>query len=215
MKTYKIILADDHSLFRQGIKHMIDNTGGLEIIGEAKDGFELLSILKKVQPDMIVLDISMPNLRGLEAIREINLINPKIKILLLTMHKRIEYVYHAISAGAQGYLLKEDSDIELFTAIEKIRSGEIFITRQLTGELVHGLSKMTPRKGHHKTTISLRETEVLKLVAEGSANKDISNLLNIGLRTVENHRANIMKKLNLNNTAGLVRDAIRKGISDL
>ena len=123
MDTYRIVLADDHVMFRQGIKNILKGAKDLEVVGEAGDGLKLLEFLKKITPDMVILDISMPNLRGLEATREIKIISPDTKVLILTMHKDKEYVYHAISAGAEGYLLKEDADTELFAAVEKIRQG--------------------------------------------------------------------------------------------
>ena len=125
MKPYQIILADDHALFRQGIKRIIEENEGLKVIGEAGDGFECLDLLKGLNPDMAILDISMPKLRGIEATREIKKSHPEIHILILTMFKDLEYLYHAINVGADGYLLKEDADEELFTAIESIRK---FIT---------------------------------------------------------------------------------------
>ena len=124
VNPYRIILADDHTMFRQGIKNVLEGAEDLEVIGEASDGLKLLELLKKVNPDMVILDISMPNLRGLEATREIKMISPDVKVLILTMHRDKEYVHSAILAGAEGYLLKEDADTELFAAVEKIRQGE-------------------------------------------------------------------------------------------
>lgn len=123
MDSYRIVLADDHVIFRQGMKRLIDEMPGLSVVGEAADGLELLKLLKGLSTDMVLLDISMPNLRGIEATREIKLTNSQIKVLMLTMHKNKQYLYHAISAGAQGFLLKEDTEEELFSAIETIRKG--------------------------------------------------------------------------------------------
>jgi DNA-binding NarL/FixJ family response regulator len=213
LSPYRIALADDHVMFRKGIKSIIEGAADLEVIGEAGDGLNLLELLKKVTPDMVILDISMPNLRGLEATREIKMISPGVKVLILTMHKDKEYVYHAISAGAEGYLLKEDADTELFAAIEKIRHGRQYISPLLSGELTHELIQ-----AHHKgrlaspsESLTTREREVLKLLAEGISNKEIADLLYISSRTVEHHRANIMRKLNIRKTANLVKYAVRKG----
>ena len=151
-------------------------------------------------------------MRGIEATREIKSLHPDVKVLILTMHRKKEYLYHAVSAGAQGYLLKEDSDVELFSAIETIRKGGFYVTRLLAGELVEDISHMY--KGNTQLPsepLTTREREVLKLIAEGKSNKEIANLLFISIRTVENHRANIMKKLNLNKTAEIVKYAILKG----
>lgn len=213
MKTYRLVLADDHVIFRQGIKGLLNEKPGLEVVGEAGNGLELLNLFYKgFRPDMVILDISMPHLRGIEAVEEIKSICPKVKILILTMHKSKEYLYHSISAGAHGYMLKEDSDVELFSAIETIRKGGIFVSRLLTKELAEDLSHIyqggiTPTKD----PLTPREREVLKMVAEGKPNKEIAHLLFISIRTVENHRANIMNKLKLKKTADLIRYALQKG----
>ena len=139
VNPYRIVLADDHAMFRQGIKNILEGTEDLEVVGESGDGLNLLELLIKATPDMVILDISMPNLGGLEATREIKTISPDVKVLILTMHRDKEYVYHAISAGAEGYLLKEDADTELFAAVEKIRHGERYISPLLSGKLTHEL----------------------------------------------------------------------------
>ncbi|HLP60414.1 MAG TPA: response regulator transcription factor [Candidatus Deferrimicrobium sp.] len=213
MKPYRLVLADDHVIFRQGIKGLLSEKPDLEVIGEAGSGLELINLFHKgLRPDMVILDISMPDLRGIEAAEEIKSICPAVKILILTMHKSKEYLYHCISSGAHGYMLKEDSDVELFSAIETIRKGDIFVSRLLTKELAEDLShiyqgEMTPAKD----PLTPREREILKMVAEGKQNKDISDLLFISIRTVENHRANIMSKLKFKKTADLIRYAIQKG----
>lgn len=213
MGPYRIVLADDHVMFRQGIKKILEGAEGLEVVGEAGDGLKLLERLKKDVPDMIILDISMPNLRGLEATREIKMISREVKVLILTMHRDKEYVHYAISAGAEGYLLKEDADTELFVAVEKIRQGDYYISPLLSGELTHELIQAS-----HKVQLTppsdpltIREREVLKLIAEGISNREIADLLYISIRTVEHHRANIMEKLNIRQTANLIKYAIRKG----
>jgi DNA-binding NarL/FixJ family response regulator len=213
VSPYRIVLADDHAMFRQGIKNILEGAEDLEVVGEAGDGLNLLELLKKVTPDLVILDISMPNLRGLEATREIKKIAPDVRVLILTMHRDKEYVYHAISTGAEGYLLKEDADTELFAAVDSIRQGKYYISPLLSGELAHELLQ-TPHKGQanlRSDPLTLREREVLKLIAEGISNKEIAELLFISIRTVENHRANIMRKLKIRQTANLVKYAIRKG----
>jgi len=213
MTPYRIVLADDHVIFRRGIKGLIAQKSDLKVVAEASDGLELLNLLQRgLKTDMVILDISMPNLRGIEATHEIKSICPDVRILILTMHKTKEYLYHCISAGAQGYMLKEDSDVELFNAIDTIRKGEMFVSKLLTRELAEELSHL-----HHggsqlpSEPLTPREREVLKLVAEGKSNKDIADLLYISTRTVENHRANMMNKLKLKKTADLIRYAIQKG----
>jgi len=213
VSPYRIVLADDHVMFRQGIKNILEKDKGLEVIGEAGDGLKLLELLNKATPDMIILDISMPNLRGIEATREIKMILPEVKVLILSMHKDKEFVYSAISAGAEGYLLKEDADTELFAAIEKIRQEGRYISPLLLGDLTDELFQ-TRQKGQltpQDEPLTTREREVLKLIAEGTSNKEIADLLFISVRTIENHRANIMRKLNIKSTANLIKYAIRKG----
>jgi len=204
MGCFRIVIADDHALIRQGLRLIIQGVSDLEVVGEAGDGNDLLSLLDTVTPHMVILDISMPNLRGIEAIHAIKTKSPDVKILVLTMHR--EYSHQALSTGADGYLLKEDADRDLFSAIENIRDGRIYLSPRLT----HGLLK--DRYAHlHPQPLSLREKGILKLIAEGKSNKDIAALLVISIRTVESHRASILNKLKLKNTADLVKYAIQTG----
>ena len=213
MDPYRVVLADDHLLFREGMKRLIDEMPGIEVIGEASDGLELLALLKESSPDLAIIDISMPNLRGIEAAREITTLFPRTEVLILTMHKSKEYLYHSISAGAKGYLLKEDSDAELFSAIKTIRNGGIYLTHTMAGELAEDLSQILDGKGQIRgELLTTREREVLKLIAEGKSNNEIAELLYISRRTAENHRANIMKKLKARKPADLVRYASERGI---
>jgi DNA-binding NarL/FixJ family response regulator len=214
MASYGIVLADDHVLVRQGLRRILEGMADLEVMGEANDGLELLNLLKHLTPHMVILDIFMPNLRGIEAIHEIKKIRPEVKVLILTMHKDKEYLYLALSAGAKGYLLKEDADKELFSEIEKIRQGKTYISPHFSEEIVDDLVQIG--RGGSKAIFELdplttREREVLKLIAEGKSSKDIAHLLFISVLTVNNHRANIMEKLNLNKATDLVKYAIRKG----
>ena len=212
MSLYKIILADDHILLRKGIKQIIETSDDMQVVGEAGDGLDLLNLMKTVTADMIILDISMPSLRGVEAAREIKMIHPEVKILILSMHKKKEYLYHVFSAGANGYLLKEDSDTELFSAIKTIRDGGIYVSPVLSKELTSDFINICQGTGKLPAEpLTTREREVLKLIAEGKSSKEVAVLLFISVRTVQHHRASIMKKLNLKKTADLVKYAIRKG----
>ncbi len=212
MNPYRIILADDHIMLRQGIKKIIEESEDIVVIAEASDGLELLAVLKKMTPEMVILDISMPNLRGIEVSREIKSFNPKIKVLILTMHKKIDYLYHALSAGADGFLLKEDTDEELFTAIETIRRGRIYVSPSFSTELAEDMSKICRGDGRFPVErLTTREREVLKLVSEGKSSKEIADLLFISVRTAEHHRENIKRKLNLKKVADLVKYAILEG----
>jgi DNA-binding NarL/FixJ family response regulator len=211
MGTYRVIVADDHALFRQGLKGVLRGGADLEVVGEAGDGLELINLLKlnQLDPHLVILDISMPNLRGIEAIREIKTTHPHVKILIVTMHKDKEYLYQALASGADGYFLKKDADTELFAAIEKIRNGRVYVSPHLSENLEDDWDQI--RGGFGKPILTTREREVLKLIAEGKLNKEIADLLFISVHTVERHRANSMEKLNLKNTAELVKYAIQKG----
>jgi DNA-binding NarL/FixJ family response regulator len=215
MIPYRIILADDHPLFRKGVRRIIEEKRGYEIVGEAADGLELLDMLKRNRAEMIILDIAMPKLRGLEAAREIKMIHPDVKILLLTMHRDTAYFRHAMAAGAEGYLLKEDADTELFLAIHAVRKGKTYVSPLLLKDLAGDLIQFCRGKHYeNEDPLTTREREVLKLAAEGKSSREIGTLLHISHRTVENHRANIMKKLQTNRTADLVRYAVHKGYVD-
>jgi len=210
MEPYRVILADDHVLFRQGIRKIISEMPGINVVGEATDGAEAVALVKELQPDLAILDIGLPNMSGIEVAREIRKVFPDLKILILTMHKNREYLYHAVAAGAQGYLLKEDSDEELFAAIETIRDGAIYVTKAMSAFLSRGISALLA--GEERTIpepLTMREREILKLIAEGKTNSKIAVALNISVRTVETHRANIMEKLGVKNTAELVRHAVQ------
>jgi DNA-binding NarL/FixJ family response regulator len=214
MANYRIILADDHALFREGLKLVLGKRPDFMVAGEASDGFELLAMLKKPpQPDLVILDISMPRLRGIEAIREIKDINDKVKIVVLTMHKDEHLLCEAFIAGADGYLLKENVTTELFGALDAVLRGEGHISSLMSQELkgawinlFRNQKVMLPDE-----KLSIREKEVLKLVAEGASNKQIADTLCISVRTVDHHRAKIMEKLNLKSAAELIRYAISKG----
>jgi len=213
MGPYRIILADDHVLFRQGLKSILEGRTDFKIVGEAGDGIELVHLLGKLTsddlvPHLVILDISMPNLRGIEAIPEIKMDHPNVKILIVTMHRDKEYLYQALAAGADGYFLKKDADAELFDAIEKIQRGKIYVASYFS-ELAEDWEQV--RKAFGSTILTTREKEVLKLIAEGKSNKEIAGLLFVSVHTIERHRANIMDKLNLKKTAELVKYAIQKG----
>jgi len=208
------VLADDHVLVRQGLKRIINGTGDLAVVGEASDGLELLELLGKVSPDMVILDISMPRLRGIEAIQEIRRIRPNARVLILTMHRDKEYLYQSLSSGAMGYLLKEDADQELFAAIGRIRQGKTYVSPYLSDQVLDDLVQAGKGEGKlslETDTLTVRERQIVKLIAEGRSSKEIGDLLFISPRTVENHRANIMEKLRLNRVVDLVKYAVRKG----
>jgi DNA-binding NarL/FixJ family response regulator len=212
--SYRIYLADDHILVREGLKLILGQRPGYEIAGEAGDGFELLALIKRgAAPDAVILDISMPKLRGIEAIREIKDIDSKVKVLVLTMHRDEDLLCQAFTAGADGYLLKEDVAKELFNALEAVLQGEAYISALLGNELKNAwLKTFRDKQGIPSVdALSPREKQVLKLVAEGESNKEIADRLCISARTVDHHRARIMQKLNLKGSAELIRYALTKG----
>lgn len=217
MNPYLIVLADDHMMFRQGVRRILEEIPAFSVTGEVKDGLELLRLLQTAPPHLVILDISMPNLRGIEATREIKKSHPGMKVLILTMHKDKEYLYHALGAGADGYILKEDADDELVAAIESIRKGNVYISSLLSSQvsqlIVQSSRNTAPTAEDLSRTepLSNREREVLKLIAEAKSSKEIADLLCISIRTVQHHRSNIMKKLDIKKSTDLVKYAIRKG----
>lgn len=215
MGSYQIMLADDHRMMRQGIRRILEERPGLEVIGEAGDGLELLSLMKKKVPDMVIMDVSMPNLRGIEATREVKSQFPKVKVLILSMYKDKDYLAQAIAAGADGYILKEDADIELYSAMDAIRKGSHYVSPTLTDQVTDSFIKVLRRHPGQPVTgsreLTTRESEVLKLIAEGKTSREIADLLTISVRTAENHRLNLMRKLGFKKNIQLVRYAITKG----
>lgn len=206
MASYTIVLADDHALFRQGVRKIIEDVDDLKVVGEAGDGLELLELLKKTKPNLIILDIAMPNLRGLEAAREIKGLYPQIRVLLLTMHKKKDFLQQGLEAGVDGFLVKEDADTALLQAVKAIQRGEKYYSPLISDKL----ADLAFQRG--KTDpLTKREKEVAKLLAEGKSSKEIAELLYISIYTVRRHRDNIMKKLELKGLADLVRYAMDQG----
>lgn len=203
MEPYGIVLADDHPMFREGIKKIIERIQDVSITGEVSDGLELLEFLKRSCPELAIVDISMPNLRGLEAIREIKRNYPKVKILVLTMHKKKEFIRQALRDGADGFLLKEDAGGELIRAVQTVRKGGKYIS-----PLLSGLLASLALEEEDSEVLTMREREVLKLLAEGKKTNEIANALFISPYTVRRHRSNIMEKLDIKNLADLVKYAI-------
>ena len=211
-KKYTIVLADDHVLIRHGIKNIIKLNAELEVIGEVSNGEELLECLKMQVPDLVILDISMPKITGIEAVSLVKKKYPQVKVLMLTMHKSKQYFYHSMSGGADGYLMKDDSDEELLLAIRKIQSGKNYISPMLTDDFTadvinaHRNQQALPLRG-----LTKRENEVLQLVVEGYTSKDVAQKLCLSPRTVDHHRAKLLKKFSLKNSADLVSFAVRNG----
>lgn len=216
MEDYRVILADDHCLFRQGIKKILSEFPYIKVIGEAGDGRELLEILIKLTPDLIILDIVMPHLNGIETAVKIKDNFPQIKILFLTMYSEREYLDKAISTGAEGYLLKSDCDAELENAIKAIMRGSHYISPLIyknldLADLLFKKNRDHLAKKFANSSISPREREIIELVAEGNTSRQIGKKLFISERTVHRHRANILKKLGLKRTIEVVKYAIDMG----
>ena len=215
MNDYTIVLADDHALMREGIRNIIEAIPGLKVIGEAGDGKQLLKLMKNTIPDMVIMDITMPGIRGIEATREIKDRYPGVSILMLSMHKGQEFLSMALKAGASGYLLKEDTGDELLLAIDRLRAGRTFLSTTLVN--THSEDIIAICRGNHTLRpdpLTSRERQVLKLIADGHTDRRIGELLFISLRTVQRHRFNIRTKLNLKHTADLVKYAIARGYTN-
>jgi DNA-binding NarL/FixJ family response regulator len=215
MSSYRILLADDHALIREGVKSIIERAPGLKIVGEAGDGFELLKFLKTSVADLIILDISMPHLDGLEALKKIKTDYPKAKVLILTMHKSKGYMLQAFSAGADGYLLKGNAFDDLFTAIEEIRQGGHYISSLMSNQIVDLFRHEGPGQLLSENNLSPKELAVLKLIAQGQSAKQIAEQLCITLQTVHYHRNNLKKRLSISTNAGLIRYALGQGYTSI
>jgi two-component system response regulator NreC len=210
MKPYRIIIADDHSLVRLGLKSIILTDSSLQVIAEAGNGIELLDLVQQDPPDMVILDITMPHLNGIEAVGKIRQSFPLIAILVLTMHTSSQYFYQAIAAGAHGYLMKDDSDVELLTAIKTVQSGKSYISPQLSSEVTEEiLMALRDRSKVSFIVLSEREKQVLKLVVQGNTSKKIASMLGLSARTIDHHRANLLRKFKKKNTVDLVHHVIQ------
>lgn len=210
----KILIADDHGLFREGIKAVLAAYGDLEVIAEAADGREAIEKAKKCNPDVILLDIAMPGLGGLEATLELKRMLPKLKILILTQYDNREYLYRFLKAGVSGYVLKRAAGTELVNAIRAVYRGGTFLQPEIVPSIVEGyLGKVRPPEHEDPyEALTDREKQVLKLVAEGKTNKEISDILGISVKTAMGHRANLMDKLGIHNRALLTKFALQRGI---
>jgi DNA-binding NarL/FixJ family response regulator len=213
-KPFSIVIAEDHTILREGVKALLSSHPDLKVVGEAADGLEAIRCVQNHSPDMILLDLSMPRMTGLDAIKEIKRVTPKIKIVVLTVHNTEEYILSTLQAGADGYVLKDAHSTELLTAIRHVLEGRRYLSPGISGTIIDGLleGKKASTIRSAWETLTQREREILKLVAEGHKNKEISDLLCISIKTVEKHRANLMEKLGLHNVAALTALAAEKGL---
>ncbi len=208
----RILLAEDHLIVREGIKLLINSQSDMEVVGEADNGEIVVKKAKELNPDLIVLDISMPGVNGLKAAEKLQKVCPQIKILTLTRHTDDGYLQQLIQAGVAGYILKQSAPTELIGAIRTVSSGDSFIDKSLTKKVMGGyVSRAASLKGERKTELTARETEILRLIAWGYSNKEIAARNSISTKTVEAHKANAMRKLDIGSRIDIVRYAILKG----
>lgn len=221
MKKAKILIADDHSVVRSGLKLLLQTSPDYAVVGEAEDGAEAVALTSKLRPDLVILDITMPTLNGIEAAREIKKNSPDTKMIILTVHEDEEYLYQILNAGANGYVLKNAEKKDIFAAINSALSGDRFFSPGISRLIIDGFVKRAaaeqpPSNGNHteqpRQQLTKRETEVLQYIAKGYTNRKIAEELFLSIRTVNTHRTNLMQKLDIHDTAGLVRYAINTGL---
>lgn len=221
----RILIADDHELARRGIRSVLETHGGWEVCGEAKDGREAVDLAANTKPDIVLLDIGMPNLNGLEAARQILAVSPAVAILILTMHDTDSVVREVLRAGARGFVLKSDAGRDLVSAVEALELRRTFFTTRVSQMVLNGFLDRDPGKeaslpkfdGQSKSdqstdVLTSREREVIQLLAEGKTSKEVAVALNLSVKTAETHRTNLMRKLGLHSVADLTRYAVRNGI---
>ncbi len=212
----RVVIADDHTLIREGIRAILSCTKDIEVVGEASDGIEAIEVVEKLKPDVLLLDINMPRLGGLEAACEIRKVSPNTRILVLTQYDDKEYVTRFLKVGVSGYMLKNALGVELINAIKVVSQGQVYIHPYLAGEIVSLLLTAPPEKKEDPyDLLTDREKQVLKLLAEGYTHKEIADMLGISVKTVIVHRTNIAKKLDLKSKADIIKFAIQKGIIKL
>ena len=210
----RIVIAEDHTILREGLRSLLSSNANFEVVGEAGDGREAIRQVKKLKPDLILSDLSMPKMNGMEAIKEIKRESPATKILVLTVHRAEEYILATFRAGADGYLLKDSTHSELLMAVKKVLSGTHYISPEISEKVIEGYieGKKSLKSRTSWETLTQREREILKLIAEGYRNKEIAGDLCISVKTVEKHRANLMEKLDLHSIQALTTFAIEKGL---
>lgn len=216
-RTINIFLADDHTIVRQGLAKLIEAESNFKIIGEAQDGRQAVRKVERLNPDIVIMDIAMPLLNGIEATRQIKKLSPQTKVIILSMHSHDRYISELISLGASGYLLKDSTGAEIVKAISAAMKGDVYLSPSISRRVVENyltLKKTSSREDLY-TKLSNREREVFQMIAEGHSTKEISDILCVSPSTVKTHRANIMEKLQIDNISQLIQFAIRLGIVDV
>jgi two-component system response regulator NreC len=217
MKKIRVLLAEDHTIVRQGIAAVLGTESDMEVVGEASNGLEAVELAKKLVPDVVLMDIGMRHLNGLEATREIRKLLPSLKILVLTMYDNEEWIFQILKAGASGYLIKDSAMTELTSALRAVYQGDSYLSPSISKMVIEEYirrAEMGEKRGI-EDLLSGREREILQLIAEGNSIPQISNLLCISKKTVEAHKTHIMEKLNIHDKVGLIKYAIRSGLTKL
>jgi DNA-binding NarL/FixJ family response regulator len=208
----RVLLADDHALVRAGIRALLSAMEGVEVVAEAGDGHECLQLIKKLKPDIVLLDITLPDLSGLEVLEKCKKLFPDLRVIILTVHEAGEYAMHALRAGAAGYLPKSSAADELQLAIKIVSRGETYVSGEVSRKTLLKFSQGATVPGHSLGKLTPRQREILTLIAEGLSTREIGRRLNISIKTVESHRAQLMERLDIHDVAGLVRYAIKAGL---
>jgi len=213
-KKQRVLIVDDHTLLRAGLRSLLDQDPNIEIVGEAADGRDAVRAVGQLTPDLVLMDLTMPGMNGIEAVTEIKRRYPEVRILVMTLHKTEDFIHASLRAGADGYILKDATHDELRVAIRSVLLGKTYLSMDVSGKVVSGyLGGGKSASGSSVfDTLTHREREILKLVAEGRPNKGIAEYLNLSVKTVEKHRSNLMSKLDVHNAAGLTAFAIEKGL---
>lgn len=219
MGKIRVLLADDHAVLRAGLRALLNSQPDIEVVGEAADGEEALRAAERMQPDIVLMDITMPGTDGLEATRHLKGRQPQVRVIVLTMHEDEEFLRQVLAAGGSGYMLKKAAEAELLSAIRAVHRGEAFIYPSLTRVLIEGYLRQTEERGRKKESaepapgnLTAREVEVLRLIAQGYTNQQVADQLVISVKTVETHKAHIMDKLSLRSRVELVRYAVQHGL---
>ena len=210
IKRTRILICDDHTLFVEGIKAMLRNESSLEIVGEARDGRQAVELVKELKPDLLLMDLSMPDMNGFDATQRVHELDPNIKVLILTMHDEEELVARCLEAGAAGYIIKDAPASQLLYAIEMVQKGERYLSPVVLKQVVAGYVKNSNVPQTSYDRLSPREREVLKLLAEGLSVKEIATRLNLSVKTVDVHKTNLMKKIDVHDRTELIKYAIRQ-----
>jgi len=213
-KKYTIVIADDHTLFREGLRALLSAHEDLHVLGEAENGQEALRTVAERRPDLLLMDLSMPKMGGLDAIKEVKRREPRTKVLVLTIHGTEEFVLEALGAGASGYILKDATHDELLLAIRSVLAEKRYLSPDISAKVIEGYidGRKTVKSSSTWDSLTLREREILKLVAEGHKNKEIAEILFISAKTVAKHRANVMSKLDLHSASALTAYALERGL---